>query len=188
MKNYFGNPIIIQSKHKILFIIIFLLGALLISQYSLNSKDSLTTNHGKKWRIGYYEGGPWIDYQGYLLGLIDGLTKLGWMEEVAFPKLPDNSDTQKAWAWLSEHAESKYIEFVPDAYWSADWDSDLREKNRTEAIQRLKEKKYLDLIIVAGTWGGVGYCQQSSFSANTGHFCQQSDKIRNHQECRRFGL
>ena len=34
-------------------------------------------NGHKKWRVGYYEGGAWGDYQGNLRGIVHGLMKLG---------------------------------------------------------------------------------------------------------------
>jgi len=36
-----------------------------------------TTNHGKKWRIGYVEGGPYQDYLNFFLATLDGLSELG---------------------------------------------------------------------------------------------------------------
>jgi hypothetical protein len=38
---------------------------------------SPSTHQGKKWRIAYYEGGPYIEYQKGLLETIRGLMKLG---------------------------------------------------------------------------------------------------------------
>ena len=111
-------------------------------------------NHNKKWRIGYYEGGPWIDYQGNLKGIVHGLMKLEWIERKELPSLPDERDTSRLWRWLSETAQSNYIEFISDAYWSSGWKKELREKNRVAAVNRLAERKDIDLMIVAGTWAG----------------------------------
>ena len=36
-----------------------------------------TTNNGEKWRIGYYEGGAYINYQQQLTETVRGLMQLG---------------------------------------------------------------------------------------------------------------
>ncbi len=146
-----------------MFSIIALVSMLLMSQCQASPPDTTvpTTNHGAKWRIGYYEGGPWVDYQGTLLHIVNGLATLGWIEALTFPDLPDTQDTQMLWAWLSNatvssaNVTSAYIEFVPDAYWSSNWDETLRAENKAAAIQRLSQEKDLDLVIAAGTWAGI---------------------------------
>ena len=40
-----------------------------------------TLNDGRKWRIGYYEGGPFSDYTDTMRTLIQGLVALGWIRE-----------------------------------------------------------------------------------------------------------
>ena len=47
------------------------------------------TNKGKKWRIGYIEGGPWRDYRSNLAALIINLAKMGWIENKSFPAYKD---------------------------------------------------------------------------------------------------
>jgi hypothetical protein len=46
---------------------------------------SPTTNQGRKWRIGYVEGGPYQDYQTIWKAMLDGLSELGWIEKSAYP-------------------------------------------------------------------------------------------------------
>ena len=36
---------------------------------------------GDKWRIGYYEGGAYSDYQKTLLATIEGLMEIGWIRK-----------------------------------------------------------------------------------------------------------
>ena len=51
-------------------------------------EPSLTTpntNHGKKWRIGYLEGGVFYSYGPYLQKVIKGLMELGWIEKAEIP-------------------------------------------------------------------------------------------------------
>ena len=110
-------------------------------------------NNGEQWRIGYYEGGPYINYQLNLREIANGLAELGWMQG-NIPEFDDPDDTSNLWKFLSDNVKSKYIEFVADAYWSADWKDDLRKVKREDAIQRLSTKRDLDFIIAAGTWAG----------------------------------
>lgn len=118
-----------------------------------------TTNHGEKWRIGYYEGGSYKDYQVYLIALINGLEKLEWIPEIDIPDLPSNNDTKELWKYLAT-IESKYIEFVEEAYWSSDWYEDKRSVSKLDATVYLQREK-LDLIIGGGTWGGLDLANNS---------------------------
>ena len=118
------------------------------------SHTAPTRNAGAKWRIGYYEGGPWRDYQAELLSLVDGLAALGWLEAGPQPTRPDNQDTAGVWNWLSTAVQSDYLTFVPTAYWSANWEETRRDANRTAAIEALQAQE-IDLIIAMGTWAGL---------------------------------
>ena len=71
---------------------------LLLSACFLNNDEFNTqplTNNGKKWRIGYFEGGPFSGYPKTLIALIQGLTELGWLNEIQFPELDDITLTPK---------------------------------------------------------------------------------------------
>ena len=129
-----------------------------ISSYGTGSNPESelmpTTNNGEKYRIGYYEGGPYVNYQLNLREIANGLAELGWMQEIDIPEFDDPDDSSNLWKFLSENIKSKYIEFVADAYWSADWKDDLRKVEKKDAIQRLSTKRDLDFIIAAGTWAG----------------------------------
>ena len=111
------------------------------------------TNNGVKWRIGYYEGGTHNNYYHYLIATVEGLMDLGWIDKQQTPniKSKNNNDT---WKWLTKNIRSEYIEFATDGFYSAQWDTDKREKCRASLIQRLNSKKDLDLIIAMGTWAG----------------------------------
>jgi len=137
-------------------IIIFVL--MLFACSDKKSTDPIT-NDGKKWRIGYYEGGPYKDYQTYFIALVKGLEKLKWIPEVNIPKRIGNSDNREIWDYLSK-IDSEYIEFVKEAYWSADWYEEKRDINKLNAIVYLQKKK-LDLIIAAGTWAGLDLANNS---------------------------
>ncbi|MCG8551200.1 MAG: ABC transporter substrate-binding protein [Desulfobacterales bacterium] len=111
-------------------------------------------NNGKKWRIGYFEGGEYINYPLNFLGIIKGLMDMGWMEKA---KIPDQSGEQTAqlWQWLANSTKSRYIEFVKDAHYTGNWDTPLIEKMVPQIISRLNNKKDIDLIIAAGTKAGL---------------------------------
>ncbi|NDY70811.1 ABC transporter substrate-binding protein [Desulfobacter hydrogenophilus] len=112
------------------------------------------TNDGKKWRIGYFEGGEYVNYQLNFLGIVRGLMDMGWMETA---KIPDQSgeQTAKLWQWLVNSTNSRYIEFVKDAHYTGNWDTPLIEKMVPQIISRLNNKKDIDLIIAAGTKAGL---------------------------------
>lgn len=112
----------------------------------------VTKPDGSKWRLAYYEGGQYADYQMILKVILLGLKNLGWFS-VDLPK--EHMEHRKFWEWLSENATSDYLEFVPDAYYApGDFDKELRPKVKAELIQRLNEKKDIDLVLALGTWAG----------------------------------
>ncbi len=112
------------------------------------------TKHGKKWRIGYYEGGAYINYPVNLRTIVAGLEELGWMAPVTIPDVPDMTMSKPVWDYVAKHTQSAYIEFVPDGYWSAEWIPEKREKTKEAIIQRLNQKKDIDFMIAMGTWAG----------------------------------
>lgn len=111
-------------------------------------------NNGKKWRIGYLEGGPYGNYPDNLRALVAALSDLGWAKKPVFPPSADASDTRQLWLWLSKNLKSDYIEFVQDAYWSNNWDENLRIKTKNIILERLNRKKDIDLMLALGTWAG----------------------------------
>lgn len=120
-------------------------------KYSIAPK---TKPNGKKWRIGYLEGGPYVNYQLYLKEIVGALGKLGWIQKTTIPAQRDPEDTSRMWAWIAANTRSKYIEFVADAYYSAKWDANLREKIKTTLLRRLSRKRDIDFMIAMGTWAG----------------------------------
>lgn len=112
-----------------------------------------TTNDGKKWRIGYYEGGEYIDYQKSLVATIEGLMALGWIEAVEIPA-QQGEQTKEFWQWLVNNVNTEFIEFVEDGHYTANWDEELRFNMAAAIIKRLNETDHIDLIIAAGTAAG----------------------------------
>lgn len=146
----------ISKKINILLALIALLiGAAFFVFFYWNSLNGHTpvTNEGQKWRVGYYEGGAYKDYQTYLMALIKGLEQLGWVAEFKWPVLKANDDTKVIWDFLAQ-IDSDYIKFVKEAYWSADWYDEQRLQNKRAAVFYLQQRQ-LDLIIAGGTWGGL---------------------------------
>jgi len=113
-----------------------------------------TKPNGKKWRIGYLEGGPYVNYQLYLKEIVGALGDIGWIEKTTVPSQKDPEDTSGMWAWIAANIRSKYIQFVADAYWSARWDKNLRKKLKARILRRLNQKKDIDFMIAMGTWAG----------------------------------
>lgn len=109
---------------------------------------------GSKWRIGYYEGGQYKDYEVILKATVRGLMAIGWIEPM---DLPAGNDPQAGgfWRWLSANARSRYVEFPADGYYAAgNFDKDRRPVVRTELVDRLKTRHDLDLVLALGTWAG----------------------------------
>ncbi|MBT8338936.1 MAG: ABC transporter substrate-binding protein [Desulfatitalea sp.] len=111
-----------------------------------------TTNDGDKWRIGYYEGGPYINYPANLKAIVKGLLNLGWIDKTMALNPTDAGDSRAVWKALSK-AKSNYLTFDPQSYYTANWDSKLREQNRSTLIKKLQNKQ-VDFIIAMGTWAG----------------------------------
>jgi ABC-type uncharacterized transport system substrate-binding protein len=119
-------------------------------QYS----TSPPTQASKKWRIGYYEAGAYHNYPKTLIAIVNGLAVLGWIEPVSVPFTEGDKTTDKLWLWLAANIKSKYLEFPADAYYSYNWNKELREKTKQTALKRLKENRDIDLMIAMGTNAG----------------------------------
>lgn len=113
-----------------------------------------TSDNGKKWRIGYLEGGSYQMYPAVLKRMAISLSEMGWLDPISFSDTAEMKDSKKVWELLADRSKSGYIEFVKNAYWSSDWNSDLRKKNKAEVIERLSKKKDIDLMLALGTWAG----------------------------------
>ena len=112
-----------------------------------------TLNEGKKWRIAYYEGGPYIEYQMGLRETIRSLMNMGWIKRAELPE-QTGEETLTLWHWLGEKAESDYLEFIQDGHYSSAWDETVRAKVSAELKKRLNEQNDIDLMLAMGTWAG----------------------------------
>jgi len=141
----------------ILKLIVLLLSMVMVSSMvqagNLNNFSTAPKkNNGKKWNVGYYQGGDYINYQSYLASTVQGLMDLGWVEETRIPEIKGN--TGLFWEWLSTKVRSDYIQFVGNAYYSSNWDNNLRKTTTQQLIKRLANDKDIDLMIAMGTWAG----------------------------------
>lgn len=109
---------------------------------------------GGKWKMAYYEGGQYPDYEIILKATVRGMISLGWIEPLDIPE--KNHPTPGGfWAYLAKNAKSRYVEFVPDGYYSAgNFDRELRPKVKAELLARLSGKHDIDLVLAMGTWAG----------------------------------
>src|SRR5689334_11227987 len=84
------------------------------SEYSVSPQAP----RSQRFRIGYYEGGQYADYEVILKQTVRGLIKLGWMEPLEISA--ENDPVPGGfWNYLSKNAKSQFIEFVPDGYYAA---------------------------------------------------------------------
>ncbi len=142
-------------KRSLLFSIITgIILALLYSSIGAANEDKPVLNKGKKWRIGYIEGGYYASYPVNIKALVLGLSELGWVEIKKIPSHVDKKDTSRLWAWVASNIKSEYIDFVPDAYWSCKWDKKLQKEIKVNVLNRLNRKKDIDLMLAMGDWGG----------------------------------
>lgn len=142
---------------KLSVVLLFLTGFFFSNVYAAKKENFPVTpkmNNGKKWRIGYLEGGSLPNYPDNLRALVTALSDLGWVKKPAFPPSADPADTKQLWSWISKNLKSDYLEFVQDAYWSNNWDDGLRPKNRQLILERLNQKKDINLMLAMGTWAG----------------------------------
>ncbi len=135
----------------IIYICIILFSPLsLLAQRADYTSITPIDNLGKKWRIAYIEGGAYKNYPANLKAISEALMKFGWMERVSIPYKEGDDDAKNMWEFLSSSIKSPYIEFVDDAFYSANWD----ESNRKVNIESLKKRDDIDLILAFGTWAG----------------------------------
>lgn len=143
----------LKSIGAFLWICLFLLNGSLFAADKGNFSIQPNLNNGQKWRIGYYEGGPYSAYQQNLIALLNGLMELGWIGSTEIPH-QEGEQTQELWKWLGTVSKSSYIEFVQDAHYSAEWDEKDQPVMTAAIIERLNIKQDIDLMIVAGTSAG----------------------------------
>ncbi len=152
-----------KKPHLFKMLLGFLLTVAMVPATTAWSADAATApdmKNGKPWRIAYYEGGAYIDYQKSLVAMVQGLMDLGWIEKGPIPD-QQGAQTAELWQWLADSVKSPYLVFVKEAHYTANWDKNLQSKMAAEIIDRLKNKKDIDLIIAAGTKAGQALADNS---------------------------
>lgn len=109
---------------------------------------------GQPWRIALYQGGPLRSYQDSLYFMMDSLIQMGWLPAIDIPRPEDPADTETLWRWAGKHAKNDYLWFRPDAFYSAEWDPEIRAENKKKILERLIKEDDIDLVIAMGTWAG----------------------------------
>jgi ABC-type uncharacterized transport system substrate-binding protein len=130
---------------------LFVLSIFSLCTNSLWADSTPRLNNGKKWRIGYYEGGPYSDYTDTMRTLVKGLIELGWIKDRNLPALFQEM-AKPYWDWLS-HRNSPFLSFRAEDSYSANWDEQKRARIRKTLLKKLKAGN-LDLVIAMGTWAG----------------------------------
>lgn len=139
-------------------VVVCVLALLCVPNSHAKSGDLLTTmpvdHQGKKWRIAYLEGGSYQNYPANLVSIVNGLIKLGWIDRISIPYKEGDEDAKKMWEMLASSTKSRFIEFVPDAFYSSQWDDQKRKTNQKVLLERIKNQKDIDMVLAFGTWAG----------------------------------
>ena len=136
--------------NKPMFAIVFLLFAMHVTAHTT---APVARPDGGKWRVAYVESGYYIDYQLNLFHLINALSELGWVQPAAMPEPGSNQQPLSMWEYVCQHVHSDYLQFLPDAAWSYNWDEQHRERNTADMLRRLQSGD-IDLLLSFGTWAG----------------------------------
>nr|WP_319493480.1 ABC transporter substrate binding protein [uncultured Desulfobacter sp.] len=133
-------------------LLLFFLSILLVPHLYAGSANAPKLNNGKKWRVAYYEGGPYSEYTDTMRTLVDGLIQLGWITADTPPDL--RQETPKPYIdWLTKHG-GPYLSFKPEDCYSADWDDQKRADFRKQLLEKLKHGD-IDIVLAMGTWAGM---------------------------------
>lgn len=135
------------------FLGVFIMNTLAFAQDKGNFNTTPTTNNGQKWRIGYYEGGEYKEYQEMLIAIVKALMRAGWIETMPIPE-QNGAQTAELWKWLATNIKSEYLQFAENAHYSAEWKEDVRKNMVTVILDRLNQQRDIDLMIASGTWAG----------------------------------
>lgn len=125
----------------------------------LSNKYGPILNNNRKWRIGFCESEPYVDYASNLYYLVKGMEEAGWISGIEnLPFKEGQDDTLTMWNWLATHDVGKYVQFVRDARYDL---KDMGDTNGISVITRLQRKKDIDLMIVTGTVAGIALAKSN---------------------------
>ena len=116
--------------------------------------EGLSAAQNKIWRVAYVEAGPFTDYQQVLRGLALGLQRQGLIENGDVPIPLQSEEAASMWDWLARNAGGTRIQFLKDGFYSANWDAAEGKSQRGALLERIIQKKDVDLLLVFGTSAG----------------------------------
>ncbi len=120
-----------------------------------NSMAATINDAPKKWRIIYVQGGNYIDFAKILFHTATTLAEKKIIHKTPPQNLSNSNTSKPIWDWLVNNANNKHIEFLVDGFYSYDWDENKHKKSEAEILQRIKEKKDVDMILSLGTAAGL---------------------------------
>jgi ABC-type uncharacterized transport system substrate-binding protein len=106
------------------------------------------------WRVAVIVGGPYYEYQAVLQGLAERLAELELIAEGGVPLPEGDESLAPMWQWLAENAGGDRLRFLADAFYSPEWNSELRAEAKNKLLERLRLKGDLDCVLAFGTWAG----------------------------------
>ncbi len=110
-----------------------------------------------KWRIIYVEGGNYEEYHSTLLSLIKGLMQLDLIKNIPIPSNDTFTSTQEIWDWIIKNTESNILEFIPNGYYSANWNANKRITQKQDILERIQKQNDIDIILAFGTFAGTDF-------------------------------
>ena len=132
--------------------LLFFLSTLIVPYLYAGSANAPKLNNGKKWRVAYYEGGPYSEYTDTMRTLVQGLIELGWITGENPPDF--HQEMPKPYIdWLTKYS-GPYLSFKPENCYSADWDDQRRVDLRKQLLEKLKHGD-IDIVLAMGTWAGM---------------------------------
>lgn len=108
----------------------------------------------KQWRLGIYQGGDYHDYPLHLIGFVRGLESLGCLPTGYSEEISTAESLGSMWSILSSNLSAQSVQFVNDAFWSADWNDSLRSIIVETIAERTGPDGDIDMMIAMGTWAG----------------------------------
>lgn len=117
----------------------------------------LKNSPSPKWRIAYVEGGPYSEYQSTFMAILKGFMQQNMLKKTALPPVNSFADSREIWNWAVQNTQSDIIEFIPDGFYSANWDSEQRIEQKKTVLKRINEQNDIDIILAFGTFGGSDF-------------------------------
>lgn len=148
-------------KYRVLSLILITSALLLVASAFLLPTDTAYANKDV-FRVAYIEGDPYVNYAGYLSGLVMGLAEEGFVDPVDGWGFSEGSDDAGLiWSWLKDHSGQE-IEFVQSEFYSL---ISMTEEEKKELVRHLNQDKPVDLVLVMGT-AAAKFVRQNGIQGN----------------------